>query len=190
MPAAKSPRDSSAAAARPKAPPPRPPKPLTPPKSPRPAAPRAPRPGGDTPDGDLVIDARHVIPRRELSARASRAGGAGGQHVNTSSTRVEVLWNPATSRALADDERARVTEKLAARLDAEGRVRVVASDTRSQKQNRELAELRLAELVKRALAVPRKRKATRPTRASEERRLDDKRRDSHKKQERRQRNWD
>lgn len=156
--------------------------------TPRPARPR---PGGaGAADGALVVDARHAIPRAELTARASRAGGAGGQHVNTSSTRVEVLWNPATSRALGDDERARVLEKLAARLDADGRVRVVASDTRSQAQNRELAEQRLAELVRRALVVPRPRKKTRPTRASTERRLDEKRRDSQKKSERRSKGWD
>jgi len=137
-----------------------------------------------------VIDARHVIPRAELSARASRAGGAGGQHVNTSSTRVELLWDPATSRALTDIERARVLEKLAARLDAEGRVRIVASDTRSQKQNRVLAEVRLAELVARALVVPRIRKKTRPTRASTERRLETKKRESQKKQDRRPKHWD
>lgn len=141
-------------------------------------------------DDDLVVDARHVIPRAELSARTSRAGGAGGQHVNTSSTRVEVLWSPGTSRALDDAERARVLDKLAGRLDAEGRVRVVASDTRSQRQNRELAEGRLAELVRRALIVPRKRKATRPTRAAREQRLESKRRASEKKSRRRTRDWE
>lgn len=141
-------------------------------------------------DDALVIDARHVIPRAELTARASRAGGAGGQHVNTSSTRVEVLWDPSTSRALDDEERTRVMTKLAGRLDAEGRVRVVASDTRSQRQNRELAEGRLAELVRRALAVPRTRKATRPTRAAKEQRLESKRRDSEKKSRRRTRDWE
>lgn len=161
-----------------------------------PAAKRPPRPAtvvapaDDTPSDDLVVDALHVIPRRELTSRASRAGGAGGQHVNTSSTRVEVLWNPSTSRALNNDERARVLEKLAARLDADGRVRIVASDTRSQKQNRELAEARLAELVRRSLVVQRKRKATRPTRASTERRLETKRRESEKKKGRQGRGWD
>ena len=161
---------------------------MTPPPPPPRRTRRA--PPAEAPDGDLVVDARHVIPRSELSARASRAGGAGGQHVNTSSTRVEVLWDPATSRALDDAERARVLEKLAARLDAEGRVRVVASDTRSQKQNRDLAEQRLAELVARALVVPRTRRKTRPTRASTERRLETKKRESQKKNERRKKNWD
>ncbi len=144
----------------------------------------------DPADQDLVIDATHVIPRSELSARASRAGGAGGQHVNTSSTRVEVLWDPATSRALNDEERARVLTALAARLDADARLRVVASDTRSQLRNRMLAEERLAALVARALVVPRKRKKTKPSRASKERRLDEKKRDSQKKSERRSRDWE
>jgi ribosome-associated protein len=101
-----------------------------------------------------------------------------------------VLWNPARSRALTDPERARVIEKLAARLDAEGNVRVVASDTRSQRQNRDLAEQRLAELVRRALVVPKKRRPTKPTRSSQERRLDEKRRESKKKSDRRPGSWD
>lgn len=137
-----------------------------------------------------MIDATHVIPRAELSARASRAGGAGGQHVNTSSTRVEVLWDPATSRALDDAERARVISTLAARLDAEGRLRVVASDTRSQLQNRERAEERLAALVAKALVVPRTRKKTKPSRAARERRLEEKKRGSQKKSERRSKDWE
>jgi ribosome-associated protein len=157
---------------------------------PSPRRPRTRSAAHDPVGDDLVIDARHSIPRAELASRASRAGGAGGQHVNTSSTRVEVLWNPSTSRALADDERPRVLEKLAARLDAEGRVRVVASDTRSQAQNRELAEQRLADLVRRALVVPRPRKKTRPTKASTERRLDAKKRESQKKSDRRSTSWD
>lgn len=139
---------------------------------------------------DLALDKVRRIPRDELIVRASRAGGAGGQHVNTSSTRIEVVWNPSRSRILDDDERARVTSKLASRLDAEGNLRVVASDTRSQRQNRELAEGRLAGLVRRALVVPRKRKATRPSRAVKERRLDEKKRDSSKKRERRARDWE
>lgn len=139
---------------------------------------------------DLVVDARHAIPRSELAARATRAGGAGGQHVNTSSTRVELLWAPATSVALDEAERARVIARLARRLDAHGRVRVVASDTRSQRQNRELAEQRLAELVRRALAVPTARKRTRPTRASVERRLEGKRRSSEKKRGRGRTDWE
>lgn len=103
--------------------------------------------------------------------RATRSGGPGGQHVNTSSSRVEIQWNPAESSALTPDEKARVTQRLASRLDSEGWVRVAASDTRSQRQNRLLAEQRLAGLVARALQVRKKRVRTAPTQASREKRL-------------------
>lgn len=133
----------------------------------------------------LVVTPTVSIPPGELDARATKAGGPGGQHVNTSSTRVELLWRLAESRAVDDEQRARLRMKLAARLDSEGNVRVVASDTRSQRQNRILAEERLADLVRRALAIPKKRRKTAPTRSSVERRLTDKRMRSQRKQERR-----
>lgn len=138
-----------------------------------------------SPDDPLTVNANVAIPRAELSVRASRAGGPGGQHVNTSSTKVEVTWNVAASAALTDAAKGRVLVALASRLDADGTLRVVASDTRSQRQNRELAEERLAALVRRALVVPRTRKKTRPTRASVERRLTEKKRSGAKKRDRR-----
>lgn len=116
------------------------------------------------------------IPRSELVARATRSGGPGGQHVNTSSTRIELLWNVRNTRALDDAARERVLTKLASRLDGEGWLRIVSSEYRSQLRNREAAERRLAETVRRALAVPRKRKRTKPPRAAVERRLEEKRR--------------
>ena len=103
--------------------------------------------------------------------RATRSGGPGGQHVNTSSSRVEIQWNPAESSALTPDEKERVTQRLASRLDSEGWIRVAASDTRSQRQNRLLAEQRLAGLVARALQVRKKRVKTGPTASSREKRL-------------------
>lgn len=124
------------------------------------------------------------IPRAELTVRASRAGGAGGQHVNTSSTRIEIVWNVRESGALDEASRARVLARLASRLDAEGSVRVVSSSRRSQRQNLEAAEERLTELVRRALFIPKRRVATRPTRGSVERRLDAKRRRGEKKRRR------
>jgi ribosome-associated protein len=136
-------------------------------------------------DGALVIDAFLEIPRSELSFRASRAGGPGGQHVNTSSTRVELLWNLERSRAVDSEQRARLREKLAARIDAAGNVRVVASANRSQTRNREDAEVRLATLIRRALVVPKARKKTRPTRGSVEERLRVKKEHSRRKQNRR-----
>ncbi len=136
-------------------------------------------------DGALVVDATLEIPRSELSFRASRAGGPGGQHVNTSSTRVELLWNVERSRALDADQRARLCEKLAARIDGEGNVRIVASANRSQLRNREEAETRLATLVRRALIVPKARRKTRPTKGSVEARLRAKKEHSRRKQNRR-----
>jgi ribosome-associated protein len=136
-------------------------------------------------DGDIVVSPVLTIPRAELSFRASRAGGPGGQHVNTSSTRVELLWDVTRSTAIGDDVRALLITKLASRLDAEGMVRVVASDRRSQAQNRESAEKRLADLVRQALVIPKKRRRTRPTAASREQRLREKRRRSDRKRDRR-----
>ena len=140
--------------------------------------------GAGAPDGIKVND-RVVIPRDELVARASRAGGAGGQHVNTSSTRIELVWSVATTRALSEEERERVLEKLSSRLDSDRNVRVVASDRRSQRQNRESAEARLAELVRQALLVPKKRRPTKPSRAAKQARLESKKRQSNKKRDRR-----
>ena len=135
-------------------------------------------------DGVFVTNAL-TIPRAELTYRATRSGGAGGQHVNTSSTRIELLWDVENSSAISADERDRLKTKLASRRTAEGMVRVVASERRSQAQNRAAAEHRLAELVRRALEVPKKRKPTKPSRASKEKRLTDKKRHSERKKNRR-----
>jgi ribosome-associated protein len=130
------------------------------------------------------VDDTLTIPGDELTIRATRAGGPGGQHVNTSSTRIELLWNVAESRVLDDARRARLMSRLTSRLDAEGRVRIVAAGSRSQRQNRMDAERRLAELVRRGLAAPRKRIATRPPRASKERRLSEKKHRGERKRNR------
>lgn len=126
-----------------------------------------------------------VIPRSELNVRATRSGGPGGQHVNTSSTRIEITWDVTRTRALSEDERARVVGRLGARVSDEGTVRVVASDSRSQRQNREHAEARLGHLLRRALAVPKARKRTRAPRGAVEARLEGKRRQGERKRQRR-----
>jgi ribosome-associated protein len=126
-----------------------------------------------------------AIPRSELLWRATRAGGPGGQHVNKASTRVEVSWNVRTSGVLTPDEVERIAARLGSRIDSDGWLRVVASDSRSQLQNRRRAEERLAKLVQSALHVPRKRRPTRPTAASKEERLRDKKKRSEKKRSRR-----
>jgi ribosome-associated protein len=133
----------------------------------------------------LRVNEALSIPRSELDVRVSRASGAGGQHVNKTSSRVEIFWNIPGSRALSEDQRSRLKEKLASKLTTDGSIRVVASDMRSQSRNRDLAEERLADLVRRALIVPRKRRATKPTRAAKEARLESKKRHSTKKRDRR-----
>ncbi len=135
--------------------------------------------------GSLTVTPALSIPKSELEFRASRSGGPGGQHVNTSSTRIELLWDLAASDVLSPEQVERLRHKLGSRLDAEGRLRIVASDRRSQQQNRIAAEERLAVLVRQALTIPKKRRATRPTAASKERRLSEKKRRSEKKRERR-----
>jgi ribosome-associated protein len=125
-----------------------------------------------------------AIPRSELIAKASRSSGAGGQHVNKTASRVEITWNVATSKALSDDQRQLLTDRLASRLSTEGSVRVVASEMRSQRQNRDRAEARLADLIRRALIVRKKRKPTRRPRAADEARLASKKLHSKKKQDR------
>lgn len=136
-------------------------------------------------EGRLLVNARVRIPAQELTVRATKSGGPGGQHVNTSSTRVEVYWNLREPSALGDEQRERLVARLATKLDARGGIRVVAADTRSQAQNRALALSRLAAMLREALVVPKVRRATKPSRGQREQRLDEKKRRSHVKRDRR-----
>ena len=116
--------------------------------------------------------------------RASRSSGAGGQHVNKTSSRVELSWNVRESSALTDEQRERLLTRLSSRLSEDGSIRIVASDTRSQLRNRAAAELRLAETIAKALIVQKKRKPTRKPRAANEARLSEKKKKSERKRER------
>ncbi len=108
--------------------------------------------------------------------RFSRSGGPGGQNVNTRSTRVEVVFDVAGSPSLGPRQRARVMDKLGGRLDTDAKLRVVASEERSQAQNRALALGRLRDLLAEALRPdPPPRRPTRPSRGAVERRLASKR---------------
>lgn len=118
------------------------------------------------------------IPEDELHESASRSSGPGGQHVNKTETRVTLRWSVRDSRALREDQRARLLSQLAGRLTQRGHLVVHAQRTRSRARNRELARERLAELVRDALHAPAERVATRPSRAQRARRLDVKRRRS------------
>ncbi|MDB4882929.1 MAG: Class peptide chain release factor [Gemmatimonadetes bacterium] len=136
-------------------------------------------------EGSLEVTPALAIPRTELEFRASRAGGAGGQHVNTSSTRIELVWNVRGSSALDEPTRERIVAKLSSRIDGEGWIRVVSSARRSQLQNREAAELRLAELIRAAMTVQKRRRATKPSRGAKEARLSEKKKRGETKRQRR-----
>jgi ribosome-associated protein len=136
-------------------------------------------------DNELEITPALRLPLAELEIRATRSGGPGGQHVNTSSTRVEVWWDVSGSPSLTEEQRARLLHRLATRLDGQGRLRVVSSQSRSQLRNREAAIERVRELVAAALAVVKPRKRTKPSRAAKAARVDAKRRRSVTKRERR-----
>ena len=127
-------------------------------------------------DEPLRVTARVAIPESELVERFSRSGGAGGQHVNTSDTRVELSYDVARSPALSAALRARALERLGGRL-VDGVLTVVASDRRSQRQNRDLARERLAETLREALKPPpNPRRATRPSKGAVQARIDEKKR--------------
>ena len=117
-----------------------------------------------------------LVPDSELLERFSRSSGPGGQGVNTTDSRVELRWDVAGSAALTESQRAQVIERLGRRV-VDGAVVLIASQHRSQRQNRTAARARLAALLADALTPPPPvRRPTRPSRAARERRLDGKRR--------------
>jgi ribosome-associated protein len=137
----------------------------------------------------LQITPSLQIPDSELAESFVRASGPGGQNVNKVASAVELRFDVANSPSLPDAMRARVLARRDRRLTADGVLVIQASRLRDQGRNREDARERLAEILRAALHVPKKRVTTKPTRASKERRLDAKRvRSTHKKQ-RSVRNW-
>lgn len=122
-------------------------------------------------EATLPITDSVSVPSAELSFRASRSGGPGGQHVNTSSTRMELVWDVATSPSLTEQQRKRVLEKLGNRINSEGQLLLAEGGSRSQHQNREAVTERFISLLAEALHVPKPRRKTRPPRSSREKRL-------------------
>ena len=141
-------------------------------------------------EGDLFVQSGVIIPAQELSIRVSRASGAGGQHVNKTSTKVQLTWSPSKSVAITPEQKDYLIQKLQHRINKAGFITCSVDETRSQRKNIELARARLAELVKRGLYIPKKRKPTKPTKGSKERRLQAKKQRGQLKAQRRQQKWD
>ncbi len=137
----------------------------------------------------LEIDERLHIPDDELIEKFVRAAGPGGQNVNKVASAVELRFDVAASRALPDGVRERLLARRDRRLTDEGVLVIQANRFRDQGKNREDARARLAEVIRAAQFVPKKRIATRPTRASKERRIDAKKTRAKVKQTRGRSSW-
>ena len=127
----------------------------------------------------LHVNQRLTIPVSEVELRASRSSGPGGQHANVTASRIEAAFDVEASASLSEGQRARLLQRHGRRVMA------VAQDARSQARNRQLALERLRTKLREALATPKPRRQTRPTRAARERRREQKRRASARKRERR-----
>ena len=123
---------------------------------------------------DIRITEVITIPAGELRVSFVRSGGPGGQNVNKVASKVQLRWSPATTTAVSDADRAWLLKKLGPKLTADGDLIVASNLTRDQGRNRVDAEAKLAALIVAALVRPRKRRATRPSRAARERRVDEK----------------
>ncbi len=124
---------------------------------------------------DLVVTPRLTIPAGELALAFARSGGPGGQNVNKVSSKVELRWNPTTSAALTDDDRAWLLGRLANRLTTDGTLIVTSTATRDQLKNRDDVMSKLTLIVRAALERPKTRRPTKPSRAAKRRRVEDKR---------------
>jgi len=122
----------------------------------------------------LVVSRRITIAANELTIERTRAGGPGGQHVNTTDSRVRLRFDLEGSSSLPADVKKRIREAHPSKLTSQGELLVVATQHRSQHRNIEDARTRLVAIVRAALEPPKRRRPTRPTRASKERRLGDK----------------
>ncbi len=123
---------------------------------------------------DLIITSRLVIPSRELKWRFSRSSGPGGQKVNKTNTRVEIIFNIEESKVLNDYQKKVLTKKLKTKL-VNNCICLAVQEERNQLLNRQIAIIRISSLIRNSLKNSSKvRKATKPSKASQNRRLDSK----------------
>ncbi|MDQ1097529.1 MULTISPECIES: alternative ribosome rescue aminoacyl-tRNA hydrolase ArfB [Chryseobacterium] len=122
---------------------------------------------------------------KELQFKTSRSSGAGGQNVNKVETSVTVLWNVSGSAFFNDAQKALISDKLRNRINAEGMLFLTVSESRTQLMNKNKAIEKIMEVVDKALIVPKKRFATKPSKGQKQKRLDTKKKISEKKENRR-----
>ena len=123
----------------------------------------------------------------EITFRTARSGGKGGQNVNKVETMVEAVWPVRSTQLFTEDEQARILDKLSHKITKDGNLQLRSSESRSQLENRQIAQRKLEELVARALIRPKPRKKAKPSKAAIEKRLESKKKASFKKELRRQR---
>ena len=138
----------------------------------------------------LTVNSRLVIPATEISFTAVRASGPGGQNVNKVSSKVELSFDAMGTPLLTPQEKERLRSLAGSALDTTGILHVASQLTRDQSRNLDDARAKLADLLRRALFVPKVRRKTKPTKGSQRRRLDGKRKDGEKKQARKVRSDD
>lgn len=126
---------------------------------------------------------------KELSYKAVRSSGAGGQHVNKVATKIELIFNVPKSEGLTEIEKEKIYLKLANRLTKDNVLLFQCEESRSQHKNKELVITRFFEQIEKALKVPKKRKATKPSKSSIEKRLKSKKKAAEKKLNRAKPNW-
>lgn len=138
-------------------------------------------------ENELIINENLRIPLSELQYRFSTSSGPGGQHANKASTRVTLIFDVAQSPSLPEEMRSVLRKRLAPHLDKDGVLQIHVQDSRSQHQNREIANGRFRDLLAAALIRRKHRRPTRPSRQAVEKRLDTKKKHGRRKQERGQR---
>ena len=135
---------------------------------------------------DIVINSHLIISSSEIAYHTTRSSGPGGQHVNKAETQVELLYDVAHSPSLTEAQRQRILSQLKNLIDQDGVLHLTAQSERSQLRNREIVTVRFQEMLAAALRVPKKRRPTKPTAASQTRRVESKKRRGQIKQLRRQ----
>lgn len=133
-------------------------------------------------DGHLVVDSRVSIPLAEFDYEYMRSSGPGGQKVNKTSTKVRLRWRVLCSPSIDEGLRERIQKTFRTRITGEGEFLVTSQRTRDRETNRSDCLEKLAEMIRQVSTPPRKRRPTRPTRASKERRLKQKKQRSRQKQ--------